>query len=69
MCYHHPRIRVQVKECIDSAREVVKYFKNKTVVHSLLDKARKHVKVSFQVLQCFTWLNKSCDCMLCKAQR
>ena len=30
---------------MDSAREVVKYFKNKTLVHGLLDKARKHVKV------------------------
>ena len=36
---------MQVKECIDSGRDVVKYFKNKTVVHSLLDKARQHVKV------------------------
>ena len=39
-------LQVQIKECIDNARDVVKYFKNKTVVHSLLDRARQHVKVS-----------------------
>ena len=41
----------QIAECIDSAKGVVKYFKNKTVVHGLLGKARKHVKVSPMLLQ------------------
>ena len=45
-------IYLQIKECIEAAKEVVKYFKNKTAVHGLLDKARKHVKVSVLVLQC-----------------
>ena len=45
-------IFLQIKECIEAAKEVVKYFKNKTAVHSLLDKARKHVKVSVLALQC-----------------
>ena len=42
---------LQIKECIEAAKEVVKYFKNKTAVHGLLDKARKHVKVSVPVLR------------------
>ena len=44
-------LQLQIKDCIDSAKDVVKFFKHKTVVHSLLDKARKHVKVSPTVLQ------------------
>ena len=38
-------------ECLESAKEVVRYFRFKTPVHALLDKARKHVKVSGMVLQ------------------
>ena len=39
-------VPLQFAECLGSAKDIVKYFKNKTVVHGLLDKARKHVKVS-----------------------
>ena len=41
---------MQIQECLESAKEVVKYFRNKTLVHAELDKARKHVKVSGMVL-------------------
>ena len=36
---------------MDAGKEVVKYFKYKTAVHGLLDKAREHVEVSSMVLQ------------------
>ena len=47
---------LQIKECIEAAKEVVKYFKNKMAVHGLLNKARKHVKVSVLMLQCPSYI-------------
>ena len=38
-------MHMQIKDCIDSAKDAEKYFKKKTVVHGSLDKARDHVKV------------------------
>lgn len=48
-CYGHHCLFIaplQVAECLGSAKDIVKYFRNKTLVNGLLDKARKHVKVS-----------------------
>ena len=44
-------LQLQIKECLESAKEVVKYYRNKTVMHGLLDNARKYVKVSNVLLQ------------------
>ena len=52
-----------MKDCIDNANEVVKYFKNMTVVHGLLDRAREHVKVRITCCRC----QGKCRHMLCQA--